>query len=337
MGPILLVTVDTEEEFDWSAPQSSHERSVTNIAELPRVQEMCEALGVRPTYVVDHPVATTESSIAVLRAFLERGQCEVGAHLHPWVNPPLEEQLSRRNSYLCNLPLPLQQRKVAVLTDAIEAAFGCRPTSFKAGRYGFDFRLVPWLVELGYQVDGSVLPYYDLSSEEGPDFGRFARQPFWLTRPLVPEASDRQPMLEIPCTVGFNHRPTAWWRQLHRRLSCWPARRLRLKGLLWHLGIMRRVWLTPEGTNLHDQIGLLKQLGRKPGTILHVTFHSSSIQAGCTPFVRTETDLKALLERLQAMLTFAIAELGARCMTLSECAQYYRCNGQTTALGRESL
>ena len=112
----LLVTVDTEEEFDWNQPFSSAHRSVAAIADLPELQAVFDDCDVRPTYVIDHPVVATSSSQDVMRFLLSGGNCEIGAHLHPWVNPPHEEEITNHNSYLCNLPLDLQIRKLTVLT-----------------------------------------------------------------------------------------------------------------------------------------------------------------------------------------------------------------------------
>src|SRR5882724_9055566 len=101
MKPTLVVSVDTEEEFDWRASFSSENRSVRHVADLPRLQEVFEDCGVRPIYLVDYPIAASDESVRVLDAFRTRGACEIGAHLHPWVNPPLREVPGALNSYLC--------------------------------------------------------------------------------------------------------------------------------------------------------------------------------------------------------------------------------------------
>src|SRR4051812_41906356 len=88
MPPILIVSVDTEEEFDWFAPFSAAQRSVGHVAQLPRLQRLFERYGVRPPYLVDHPIASSEESVGVLDGFLQGGACEIGAPLPPWVSPP---------------------------------------------------------------------------------------------------------------------------------------------------------------------------------------------------------------------------------------------------------
>lgn len=323
MSATLLVTIDTEEEFDWDAPVSPENNSVGHADHLPRLQELFEEEGVRPTYVVDYPIATTDDSARVLGQFVGRGACEIGAHVHPWVNPPIDEPIEPRNSYLCNLPQSLQEEKIGRLTEAIETAFGIRPTTFKAGRYGLDFRTVPFLQSLGYTVDTSVIAYMDLRADEGPNYLGFGNEPFRLTPPLVPASNGHVPLLEVPCSVGFTRRPFDRWSRTHHRLSHDRFRRYRPIGLLWHSHLLRKIVLTPEGTHVKDQLRLLRTMAKAPDVVLNVTLHSPSIQPGNTPYVRNEDELEQFLSRLRDTLRFAVRQLGARCMTMSEYADSF--------------
>jgi hypothetical protein len=323
MPPILLVSVDTEEEFDWSAPLSSAQRSVGHVARLPRLHELFERFGVRPTYLVDHPIATTAQSVRVLDGFLQRGNCEIGAHLHPWVNPPLVEDVSKGNGYLCNLPLPLQQDKLANLTEVIGKAFGVRPAVFRTGRYGLDFALVPVLRALGYRVDSSIMAYTSFTGDGGPSWEGYGPEPFWLRPPLVPDTPGGEPLLEVPCTTAFTRRPFWWWAAVRRFLGRRPWRWLRLVGILWRLGLLRRVRLTPEGPALPDLVRVMRALATGPEPVLTVTLHSPSIEPGHTPYVRTESDLERFYGVLAGTLEFAVGRLGARCLTLGEFYNHY--------------
>ena len=55
--PELLVVVDTEEEFDWSAPFSREATATRSIPAQARAHDIYDRLGVVPTYVVEYPVA----------------------------------------------------------------------------------------------------------------------------------------------------------------------------------------------------------------------------------------------------------------------------------------
>src|SRR5260221_11232522 len=134
--PTLSVVMDTEEEFDWSAPFDAAATATENIKCQPLAQEIMDRHGVIPTYVVDYPVADTPSAYSVLRAIADSGRCEIGAHLHPWVNPPHEGLVDEFHSYPGNLPPSLEREKLAQLVARIEQSFGRRPRIYKAGRYG---------------------------------------------------------------------------------------------------------------------------------------------------------------------------------------------------------
>jgi hypothetical protein len=313
----LLVTIDTEEEFDWNAPASSANRSVRHVVDLPRMQDVFESCGARPTYVVDHPIATTDESVAVLRSFLERGACEIGAHVHPWVNPPIREEICPRNTYLCNLPRPLQIEKTAILSEAIEANFGVRPTTFKAGRYGFDYGFAPHLAELGYLTDTSVIAYTESSDGLGPNFADVGQSPYWLDAGSGAAQTSAQ-LLEVPCTVGFSRGRQSRSAAFHRWLSKSAFSRLRAVGVLWHSRLLRKVVFSPEGYGADDLCQLAAVLANSGHKMLNLTLHSPSVQPGYTPYVRTAAERDAFLGTIRTVLHFCIDRLGARCFTMRE-------------------
>ncbi|MCR9180906.1 MAG: WalW protein, partial [Erythrobacteraceae bacterium] len=96
-GQRVLLTVDTEEEFDWRAPFSREGHSLSHVAAIPRFQSFCEAIGARPVYLVAWPIATNPAAVEIIGDAVRRGTAEVGMQLHPWVNPPFEEELSHHN------------------------------------------------------------------------------------------------------------------------------------------------------------------------------------------------------------------------------------------------
>jgi len=87
--PQLCVIVDTEEEFDWRtfSPQA---RSVRNVDYRNHSKGSTNAMDCSHVRG-DYPVASQEDGYRPLREFLSDKRCEIGAHLHPWVNPPIDE------------------------------------------------------------------------------------------------------------------------------------------------------------------------------------------------------------------------------------------------------
>ena len=160
--PLLAVVVDTEEEFDWGEPLARANTRVSSSSAQVRAHRIFERYGLKPTYVVDYPVASKPEGFGPLRELLADGLCEIGSHLHPWVTPPFDEQVCPRNSYPGNLPAALEREKLRRLTAVIEDSFGLRPVVYKAGRYGVGPATTGILEEVGYRIDTSVVPPLDL-------------------------------------------------------------------------------------------------------------------------------------------------------------------------------
>src|SRR5260370_41381057 len=150
---LVIVSIDTEED-NWHRTRTGV--TVENIAELRGLAAFFDRLGVRPTYFTSYQVAIDLRAAATLREVSAGGRAEIGAHLHPWNTPPLDEAFVPRNSMLKNLPGDLQLAKLRRLTTALAETFEQMPTAFRAGRYGIGADTVGALVSCGYRVDSSV-------------------------------------------------------------------------------------------------------------------------------------------------------------------------------------
>lgn len=308
--PVLAVIVDTEEEFDWTRPFSREATGVSSIMRQGSMHALFRRHGIVPSYLMDWPVATTPDSVAFLRRLLERGECEIGAHLHPWVNPPHEEEVTTPNSYGGNLPPDLERRKIAALTAAVERAFGRHPRVFKAGRYGLGPATHGTLVELGYEVDASVVPHTTFESDGGPDFRAVPDRPFWT--------GPGGRLLELPVSVGFAGLLAAKGPAIFPRIEAPLARRLRLPGVAARCGLLERIPLTPEGCGADELKRLTRAMVARGHRVLSLCYHSPSLVPGHTPYVRDETQLRAFLGTCDAYFDFFAREIGGRFATPAE-------------------
>src|SRR5207253_648831 len=77
--------------------------TVENVRQLPRLDRLFERLAVRPTYFTTYQVAIHPWAVRILQETQARGTAEIGAHLHPWNTPPIEEAFVPRNTMLVNL------------------------------------------------------------------------------------------------------------------------------------------------------------------------------------------------------------------------------------------
>ncbi|HEV8113575.1 MAG TPA: polysaccharide deacetylase family protein [Planctomycetota bacterium] len=311
--PTLLVVVDTEEEFDWFAPFDRKSTSVEHMRDVGLFQSVCDDAGVRPLYAVDYPIATQDTSARPLREIHASGRCEIGAHLHPWVTPPLEEEVNARNSYPGNLPRDLEKRKLETLLTAIERHLGVRPRSYKSGRYGFGPNTASILVELGIEIDLSPLPAFDLSADGGPDWSRASPEP----RRLAPR------LLSIPATSAFVGFARGAGPSLHRIASSPPFSWIGAPGILSHAHALDRLMLSPEGFLPAHHRRLTRSLLDRGVSVFSFTLHSSSLRPGCTPYVRSEVDQTKFLDACRRYFEFFLGDLGGVSRTPSEFAKTF--------------
>lgn len=283
-GTRFIVTVDTEEEFDWRAPLAREGHTIDSVPALAKFQQFCEGLGIVPTYLVDYPVATSARAAGALREAIVAGRAEVGVQLHPWVSPPHDEEVSEFNSFSGNLPPALERAKFAALRDAIERNFGMPPRIYRAGRYGVGRDTAANLIEGGIAIDTSVRTYFDYSSTGGPNFRDHPIRPYWLDR--------GKGLMEIPLTTVF-------WGLL-RQMGPWLYPRMwriaRLRSVLARLSMLERIPLTPEGVTVEEAIRGIDIAIDAGLPVLVFSFHSPSLAPGYTPYVRNDDDLDAFYD-----------------------------------------
>lgn len=314
----LVVTVDVEED-QWGVTPPRY-ATAQNIRWLPTLQKLFDEFGSIPTYLLTYPVASDPRAVSILREILDGGGCEIGMHCHPWNTPPYEEGLNNYNSMLCNLPATLQFEKLQRLHEAIQNNFEITPIAFRSGRWGFEQEVAKNIVRLGYRIDTSITPYTSWAERDGPDFSRFSPQPYEVTYPPVADGYSGTSLLELPATIGYLHGEFETCARLVRGLERTPLRQLKVAGILSKLRLLRKVWLSPEMETPVRMIQLVRQMMSQGYEVLNLVFHSTSLQKGCNPFVRTEADKQRFLENLHRFLGL-VKEEGVMCTTLSEAAR----------------
>ncbi|MFQ5734367.1 MAG: polysaccharide deacetylase family protein [Planctomycetaceae bacterium] len=319
--PSLVVTVDTEEEGLWGGEYRRTGNTVENVRGVPRFQALCERFGIRPTYLVDAPVVDDDRAADILQSIHAEGRCEIGTHVHPWCNPPYEEEITERNSFLCNLPESLQRRKIEWLTGRIEERFGRRPTSFRAGRYGLDAAGARILADLGYNVDSSVIPFTDYSAQGGPNFDAAPCAPYVVAEDDLTRPARAGRLLEAPVTVGYSRKNFEGAHAARKRAMASRWRKLRLVGLLDRLGIARRIKLSPEQADAKAMIRLIDASIARGAECLVLMFHSSSLLPGHSPYVRDASALEGFLDRLASLFEHAVEGRGCSQETLTGIAE----------------
>jgi hypothetical protein len=304
--PALCTVVDTEEEFDWAAPFDRSHTAVSHMAAIYRVQDLFDSLDVVPSYLLSYAIVAQKAGFRPLEPYLNAGRAEVGAHLNAWTTPPHRELVNRANSYPGNLPRELEATKLAALSRQIERSLGLRPRVYKAGRYGKGPNTEAILEEQGFEIDLSPAPAMDLAADGGPDYTRHSTRPFLFGR--------QRHLLCLPTTGAFVGRLHRFGPLLHPLMEQGRFARLRPCAITSRLRL-ERIRLTPEGHTLADMKRLTRALLARGQRTFVLSLHSPSVVPGHTPYVRTDADVVALLQRLHEYLIFFRDELSGRFST----------------------
>lgn len=309
--PAILVGIDTEADDQWSAAGRQNVQ-VRNAERLPALQKLFEACSARPTYVVTHEMATRPESTGILKELAQSGRCEIGTHLHPWSSPPFRPEDLAAHSYPHNLPPELLDRQLTELTDTIEERLGVRPTTYRAGRNGFDGRTLPILERLGYRVDTSVDPLFNEKRKCGMCFAGAPLVPYHpdyadVTRPGASR------ILEIPISA-------ATLPELPKSLEAAYAslRPIPWRGAFKRLGL-RPVWLRPSYTSLADMRAFASRLAARRAPCFNIIFHSSELLPGGSPYTPDQKSVERFLADLTGLLEHLLS-LGGVGRTYAELA-----------------
>jgi hypothetical protein len=303
-SPRFVVTIDTEEEFDWSAPFTRDQHGTTHVSHILSFQNLCDRHGVKPSYLCDYPISQDADAIELLGGFARDGRAEIGVQLHPWVNPPFDDVISTHNSFACNLSPELERKKLTALHDAIIKNIGVQPDIYRAGRYGAGDATTEILADLGIAIDSSVRARFDYSAENGPNYAQHPVDPYWL----IPGQ-----LMELPLTTVFSGAlrgsgDTLFGRWFHSHTA---------RSMFARSHILERIALTPEGIPV-DKAKEGIDLALADGiAVLNLSFHSPSLMAGNTPYVRSEAELNEFYNWWEQVFNH-LSQCGVRAATMAE-------------------
>lgn len=291
-GQRVLLTVDTEEEFDWNAPFTRDRHGLSHVEAIPRFQQFCEEIGAHPVYLVDWPVANDPRSVEIIADAVKRGVADVGVQLHPWVNPPFEEEVNSRNSYAGNLPPELEAAKFKALRDRIEEAFGVAPVIYRAGRYGLGPNSAQILKDTGIRIDTSVRSLFDYSGQHGPDYTDHPLTPYWV--------DDSRSLMELPLTTSYWGILRQFGKHLHRGQRHVPT----FFAGFSKFGLLERIALTPEGVTAEEALRGIDIALDSGLPLLVLSFHSPSLAPGHTDYAKDAAGVERLYDWLRQVYAY---------------------------------
>lgn len=322
----LLITIDTEEDNAWAggAPVTTE-----NVLFIKRFQELCDSFGFKPTWLTTEPMLADARFAEVLGGAVEGGRAEIGAHLHPWNCPPFPGGRMPDQSeqfYATEIPVDEFHAKLARVVSLIREQFGAGPESYRAGRWGFDERQLPVLLDLGIRVDCSVTPHTSWrrllgkrDGRGGPDFRGAPHRPYWLDDRDVRRPGGSQ-VLELPMTVLYASGPLASTR------AVWPwadasydapvGRALRRIG--WGAAHFR----PRRGRGVDDLLAVWNAAEKLELPYAMLMLHSSELMPAGSPYNPTAESIEQLYRVLEGLFR-AVRQRGATGATLREFAAPY--------------
>ena len=314
---LFVLTIDTEEEWRWDEEFPQHNCSVQNVKKLPAFQTFCESLGIRPTYFVDYAVANDEQGSAILREFVNRKKAEVGAHLHPWCNPPYFGKTTEAESHVINLPEEQVVQKLDELHRVINEKIGVTPRSFRSGRWGMKGKTLELLASRGITVDSSVYPFYEneffhcKGAPVTPYYPSFENA-------LVP--GEQQNIMELPVTAGFNTTHFSIADKVHKVLSSGIISAIKPVGFLWHTKLLRKIYLSPELTHSEDMNTLVNTCLTREHPVVHMYLHSSSLIDEATGLLKVDNAFGTICERIGDVVSHLQNKADVSFCTITEAA-----------------
>ncbi|MEO0438341.1 MAG: polysaccharide deacetylase family protein [Pseudomonadota bacterium] len=314
---LFVISIDAEERWDWSGPFPDKTFNVDNIQRVPRFQAFCEGLGLRPTYFTDYPVVVDPQGAAVFRELAGNSNCEIGAHLHPWANPPFYEATDEIRSHVVNLPIEQARMKLDSLLEAMETELDVRPQAFRTGRWGINAPILELLRARGFTVDSSMYPCY---SNEFFDCEETPLSPYFPNFDHPTEEGSQRDIMEVPVTVGFNWRNQAFGRALYKRISNPRFEPFRVVGAFWQSHLLRKIYLSPEVMSGREMRPLVDKVIANGHPVLHMFLHSSSLVNNSQGIMSHPRAFETISHAIEELLDHLQEKAAVRFCTISEAA-----------------
>ncbi len=305
----VLVTIDVEEEGLFRGEYPSGTASVKNVRRLALLTAMFERLDIRPTMLVTYQVAGHKPLQDFLLSLRDRWKGEIGAHLHPWNTPPIQD---------LSFPAPIPSQKIprVLLQEKLEnllrvlAQMDVTPRSFRMGRFSMGPKMFSLLEQSGILVDSSIIPCR--RKYGGPEYLLAPADPYYPD-PHELSRSGQSPVLELPVTVlpiipGSD--------RLFQRISeKYPASR---RSLAWVMQYLGSVSAQPMAAGIKRMKAAVRLHQSRGGRTVVLYFHSSELLPGASPQHPTERHVERFLLKLENFLSWLRYDRGAVSMTLSD-------------------
>lgn len=310
MNRSLVITVDTEPDDQWAhALADGHLPPFTfaNTRGLAPLKDFFHQLDVPVTWMTSYSIARDAESARLLREAAAEGD-EIAGHLHGWETPPFAAFDRTSRPFIGEYAPDVRLAKHRSLLAAHEDAFGARPISYRAGRWGVDSIELQHLAELGYRIDSSVPPGIDFRDRAGlqqlgPDFRSYLKRDG-----LHPHRVGT--LWEVPASIvpigllddGAGAMAIA---RIAARRNAGSSAARALSRTLAGLRLQQLIWVRPLKHPRAQLVRATDALLRRGAPIVNVMFHSSEAFVGTSPLSRRAEDVERLYGDLEAIIEAA--------------------------------
>ena len=289
----LCVSIDTEcdKGKGWRCRKPMSFEGVRD-GVAKRLHPLFSHFGAKPTYLLSPEVLLDSGCVETFRRLMP--SCELGAHLHGEYAEPHAFEPNVTSAFQRDYTPDVERQKLTYLTDLFIRAFGHRPRSFRAGRFGLGSASLGILESLEYEVDSSVTPHMDWTSSGAPGL-TFIDAPTQPYRPAscAPGRRGTSRLLEVPITI----------------------RRRAVNALPVFGAIFEPRWLRPtHGTEAsivrlaEEEIAAARRAAPGSPVVLNAMFHNVEVVPSMSPYADSEAAVWKILGRLRALLDFARRE-----------------------------
>lgn len=303
----FIISIDTEEDMPFWKPEEVVK--VHNLLNLPRLHDEIIGAGGIPTYLIDNPVISHDSTVNFLQEVIHKNQAEVGLHLHAWNTEPLtNEDKCNKATVLNDLSVEFQNEKIENLHNSFFNKFGFYLTSFRAGRYGLSKYAAKQLARLGYIVDSSVVPAHSFANYNAPDYSRIECKPYKFS------FDNDLNLIEISVSADLVTFLPVSFKSFYNKIPHWS----KIPSLMHRLNLARKIWLRPTTYTIEEMKQLCRHLLKfSDCPIFNIMFHSSECYPGSSPYNKTSEDVKQFLFKLNSIIVY-LKSIGAITITLSK-------------------
>lgn len=291
----VVLTIDVEEEGLFGGSYARTHVGVSNVGWLTQLIPLLQECDLPVTLLCTHSVFTHADACRALDTLRRACQVEIGAHLHHWNTPPLEEGvLDAPYKSTRSVPDDLMLAKLHTLFTAGHAYAGQALTSFRMGKWDLHPRHWSLLQECGVRVDASVRPLH--CGLGGPDHFFAPSQPYIVRVPDMSRAS----LVEVPLTCA----PVL---SCVPRCPIWARPWVQKCGIISVLPIYHPLWYMQWAT---------RRLLARGIRVLTLAWHSSEMMPGGAPHMPHAHAVQTFLTKLRKYLLWLRQHWNIHGMTL---------------------